>query len=197
MWLFRIYSINNNISEQIILFLIISTLNIEWIHFPVSRAGIIEIDDGGSVSYHTSINATCTENMLRNTFSGWKLDTPKPIEELQVDNRSYISIWNIIVNRFPVSKTPTVITRWEWIPSLPLKTQSSFPFTWTSSGSLRQCPDPWRLASPSPSSAKSQVTIRSSSSLRKLLHDLSRIHIRSWSTGFWQICPCIQNHCNG
>ena len=28
--------------------------------------------------------------MLRNTFSGWKLDTPKPIEELQVDNRSYI-----------------------------------------------------------------------------------------------------------
>ena len=172
-------------------------LNTEWIHFPVSRAGIIEIDDGGSVSYHASINATCTEKMLRNTFSGWKLDTPKPIEELQVDNRSNISIWNIIVNRFPASKTPTVITRLEWIPSLRLRILSSFHFTWTSSGSLRQCPDPWRLASPSLSSAKSQVIIRSSSSSGKLLRDLFRIHIRSWSTGFWQICTCLQNHCNG
>ena len=119
----------NNSANYIILIHSILIIT-EWIHFAVSRAGIIEIDDGGSVSYHASINATCTENMLRNTFSGWKLDTPKPIEELQVNNKSYsIFIWNIRVNRFLVSKTPTVNMRWEWIPSLQLRILSSFPFT--------------------------------------------------------------------
>ena len=42
------------------------------------------IDDGTSVSYHKTINATCKEKMLMDTFSGWELDLPKPLDEIQV-----------------------------------------------------------------------------------------------------------------
>ena len=45
---------------------------------------MIAIDDGGTVTYHRSINATCTENLLMDKFSGWKFDINKPIEELEV-----------------------------------------------------------------------------------------------------------------
>ena len=46
---------------------------------------MIAIDDGGgTVTYHRNINATCTENLLMDKFSGWKFDITKPIEELDV-----------------------------------------------------------------------------------------------------------------
>ena len=45
---------------------------------------MIAIDDGGTVTYHRNINATCTENLLMDKFSGWKFDITKPIEELEV-----------------------------------------------------------------------------------------------------------------
>ena len=45
---------------------------------------MIAIDDGGSMTYHRNINATCTENLLMDKFSGWKFDINKPIEELEV-----------------------------------------------------------------------------------------------------------------
>ena len=44
----------------------------------------IAIDDGSSVSYHKNINATCVENLLEDRFSGWELDLPKPIDEIEV-----------------------------------------------------------------------------------------------------------------
>lgn len=42
------------------------------------------IDDGTSVSYHKTINATCKEKMLMDIFSGWELDLLKPLDEIQV-----------------------------------------------------------------------------------------------------------------
>ena len=42
------------------------------------------IDDGITVSYHKTINATCKEKLLKDTFSGWELELPKPIEQIQV-----------------------------------------------------------------------------------------------------------------
>ena len=50
----------------------------------VLPAYTISIDDGKSLSYHKSINATCVENQLADRFSGWKLDLPKPIDEIEV-----------------------------------------------------------------------------------------------------------------
>ena len=52
--------------------------------FLVLPAYTIGIDDGKSVSYHKKINATCVENKLADRFSGWKLDLPKPIDEIEV-----------------------------------------------------------------------------------------------------------------
>ena len=42
------------------------------------------IDDGTTVSYHKTINATCKEKLLKDVFSGWELELPKPIEQIQV-----------------------------------------------------------------------------------------------------------------
>ena len=42
------------------------------------------IDDGITVSYHKTINATYKEKLLKDTFSGWELELPKPIEQIQV-----------------------------------------------------------------------------------------------------------------
>lgn len=36
------------------------------------------------MSYHKNINATCVENLLEDRFSGWELDLPKPIDEIEV-----------------------------------------------------------------------------------------------------------------
>ena len=50
----------------------------------VIPAELIMIDDGTSVSYHKTINATCKEKMLMDIFSGWELDLLKPLDEIQV-----------------------------------------------------------------------------------------------------------------
>ena len=46
---------------------------------------MIAIDDGSAVSYHKNINATCVEKQLEDRFSGWELDLPKPIDEIEVN----------------------------------------------------------------------------------------------------------------
>ena len=45
---------------------------------------LIGIDDGTTLTYHKTINATCIEKKLGDKFSGWELDVTKPIEELEV-----------------------------------------------------------------------------------------------------------------
>ena len=50
----------------------------------VLPAYMIGIDDGTAISYHKNINATCVENQLADRFSGWELDLPKPIDEIEV-----------------------------------------------------------------------------------------------------------------
>ena len=47
------------------------------------------VDDGSAVSYHKTVNVTCKEKLLMDTFSGWELDLVKPLDELQV-NYHYI-----------------------------------------------------------------------------------------------------------
>ena len=42
------------------------------------------VDDGSTVSYHKTVNATCKENLLMDKFSGWELDLVEPLDELQV-----------------------------------------------------------------------------------------------------------------
>ena len=55
-----------------------------YLNISVIPSGVIAIDDGGSLSYHKYINATCTEKVLMDKFSGWEFDTSKPVDELQV-----------------------------------------------------------------------------------------------------------------
>ena len=43
------------------------------------------VDDGSAVSYHKTLNVTCKEKLLMDTFSGWELDLVKPLDELQVN----------------------------------------------------------------------------------------------------------------
>ena len=43
------------------------------------------VDDGSAVSYHKTVNVTCKEKLLMDTFSGWELDFVKPLDELQVN----------------------------------------------------------------------------------------------------------------
>ena len=45
---------------------------------------VIGIDDGTTLTYHKTINATCIEKKLADKFGGWELDLAKPIEELEV-----------------------------------------------------------------------------------------------------------------
>ena len=45
---------------------------------------VIGIDDGTTLTYHKTINATCVEKKLADKFGGWEIDLPKPIEELEV-----------------------------------------------------------------------------------------------------------------
>ena len=52
--------------------------------FLVLPAYTIGIDDGNGLSYHKNINATCVEKQLADRFSGWELDLPKPIDEIEV-----------------------------------------------------------------------------------------------------------------
>ncbi len=47
---------------------------------------VIGIDDGTTLTYHQTINATCVEKKLADKFGGWELDLAKPIEELEVLN---------------------------------------------------------------------------------------------------------------
>ena len=49
------------------------------------------VDDGSAVSYHKTVNVTCKEKLLMDTFSGWELDLVKPLDELQVN---YLFILN-------------------------------------------------------------------------------------------------------
>ena len=52
--------------------------------FLVLPSHLIGIDDGTTLTYHKTINATCVEKKLGDKFSGWELDVTKPIEELEV-----------------------------------------------------------------------------------------------------------------
>ena len=52
--------------------------------FLVIPSELIMIDDGTTVTYHKTINATCKEKKLMDVFSGWELDLPKPLDEIQV-----------------------------------------------------------------------------------------------------------------
>ena len=45
---------------------------------------MIGINDGTTLTYHKTINATCVEKKMADRFGGWDLDLPKPIEELEV-----------------------------------------------------------------------------------------------------------------
>ena len=52
--------------------------------FSVIPSGIIEIYEDGEITHFEHINVTCTENSLMDSFSGWELDLPKPIDEIEV-----------------------------------------------------------------------------------------------------------------
>lgn len=48
------------------------------------------MDDGTTVTYHKTINATCKEKKLMDVFSGWELDLPKPLDKIQVRINSHL-----------------------------------------------------------------------------------------------------------
>ena len=126
----------------------------------VIPSGVIAIDDGGSFSYHKYINATCTEKVLMDKFSGWEFDTSKPVDELQVNYivvYESMNVWHSFF-RSPVFKTLTVTSSMEWTPSQCLMIQWSSPCTSTCWGSLRPCLVPWRLGRPLQFSAKTLVS---------------------------------------
>ena len=59
-------------------------------YISVVPSGILEIFDGTDTSYAEKVSVIRTENQLLNTFSGWKLNFTKPIEELEVSNKKNI-----------------------------------------------------------------------------------------------------------
>ena len=60
-------------------------ISIQFLTTLVVPSEIIMVDDGSTVSYHKTVNVTCKEKLLMDTFSGWELDLVKPLDELQVN----------------------------------------------------------------------------------------------------------------
>ena len=56
------------------------------------KPGIIEINDGSEKSYHENLNVTCTENHFKNQFASWKVELPKPLQDIQVKHRNILTI---------------------------------------------------------------------------------------------------------
>ena len=59
-------------------------ISIQFLTTLVVPSEIIMVDDGSTVSYHKTVNVTCKEKLLMDTFSGWEHDLVKPLDELQV-----------------------------------------------------------------------------------------------------------------
>ena len=56
------------------------------------KPGIIEINDGSEKSYHENLNVTCTENHFKNQFASWKVELPKPLQDIQVKHKNILTI---------------------------------------------------------------------------------------------------------
>ena len=67
---------------------------------------MIGIDDGTTLTYHQTINATCVEKKLADKFGGWELDLAKPIEELEVLYFCFIFICICLI-MFQITCTPS------------------------------------------------------------------------------------------